>query len=195
MPAVGIVFIVSTSPVAFPQSNMFLAFLLSIPLIGLGPALLYGMLGAAMPRTGGDYVYISRVIHPALGFMTNWLFTVTVISFIAVAGVTFPSTALNVFVATIRADVGKLFSRCKFRLVYHSDRRNGHRNSPIVGISILMALGKAVWSFMKILFFIVMIGSIVNIVYLLSVDNTTFISSWNSMFGSNITYNGVIQLP
>src|SRR5260370_24685942 len=79
MPAVGIVFIVSLSPFAFPQSNMFLAFLIAIPLVGLGPALLYSMLGAAMPRTGGDYVYVSRVIHPALGFMTTWIFTVTVV--------------------------------------------------------------------------------------------------------------------
>ena len=101
MPAVGIVFIVSLSLYAFPQSNMFLAFLIAIPLVGLGPALLYSMLGAAMPRTGGDYVYVSRVIHPALGFMTNWLFTLTVISFIGDAGYVFPSSALNIFVATI----------------------------------------------------------------------------------------------
>ncbi|MGO9644584.1 MAG: amino acid permease, partial [Candidatus Bathyarchaeia archaeon] len=101
MPAVGIVFIVSFTPFGFPQSNMFLAFLVAIPLVAIGPAMIYSMLAAAMPRSGGDYVYVSRIIHPALGFMTSWLFTVTVISFVADAGYVFPSSALNVFVATI----------------------------------------------------------------------------------------------
>jgi len=31
--------------------------------------LTYAMLVASMPRTGGDYVYISRIINPALGFV------------------------------------------------------------------------------------------------------------------------------
>ena len=101
MPAVGIVFIVSATPYAFPQSNMFDAFLISIVLVGLGPALMYGMMAATMPRSGGDYVYTTRVLHPAIGFMTNWIFTVVVLSFIGSAGYVFPSSALNVFVATI----------------------------------------------------------------------------------------------
>lgn len=194
MPAVGIVFIVSLSPFAFPQSNMFLAFLIAIPLVGLGPALLYSMLGAAMPRTGGDYVYVSRVIHPALGFMTNWLFTITVISFIGDAGYVFPSSALNIFVATIGQMTGNA------SLVANSVWFTTHTGEIVTGtilifaVTILMALGRAVWNFMKILFFIVMIGTIVNIIFLLTVSNATFVSAFNSMFASqNVTYAGVIQ--
>ncbi|MFI5420271.1 MAG: APC family permease [Nitrososphaerales archaeon] len=194
MPAVGIVFIVSLSPFAFPQSNMFLAFLIAIPLVGLGPALLYSMLGAAMPRTGGDYVYVSRVIHPALGFMTNWLFTVTVISFIADAGFVFPSSALNIFVATIGQMTGNqsLVSNSAWFTTHTGELVTG--TILIVGVTILMVLGRAVWNFMKILFFIVMIGSIVNIIYLLTVSNATFITTFNNMFASQgVTYNGLIQ--
>jgi amino acid transporter len=33
--------------------------------------LMFAMFGATMPRAGGDYLYISRVIHPAVGFMSN----------------------------------------------------------------------------------------------------------------------------
>lgn len=34
--------------------------------------LVYGSLAGAMPRSGGEYVYNSRVLHPAVGFVTNW---------------------------------------------------------------------------------------------------------------------------
>jgi basic amino acid/polyamine antiporter, APA family len=194
MPAVGIVFIVSLSPYAFPQSNMFLAFLIAIPLVGLGPALLYSMLGAAMPRTGGDYVYVSRVIHPALGFMTNWLFTLTVISFIGDAGYVFPSSALNIFVATIGQLTGNqsLVANSAWFATQQGEIVTG--TVLIFGVTILMALGKAVWNFMKILFFIVMIGTIVNIIFLLTVSNATFITAWNHMFASqNMSYSTVIS--
>jgi amino acid transporter len=32
----------------------------------------YAFLTAAMPRAGGDYVFIGRILHPALGFAANW---------------------------------------------------------------------------------------------------------------------------
>ena len=47
---------------------------------------------------------------------------------------------------------------------------------------------------MKVLFFIVMIGTIVNIVFLLTVSNAVFIHDFNAMFASqNVTYSGIIQ--
>lgn len=36
-------------------------------------ALAYSELGAAMPRSGGEYHYLSKIYHPALGFLSGWL--------------------------------------------------------------------------------------------------------------------------
>lgn len=36
-------------------------------------ALCYGELGANMPESGGEYHYISRIIHPSLGFLSGWI--------------------------------------------------------------------------------------------------------------------------
>lgn len=194
MPAVGIVFIVSASPFAFPQSNMFLAFLIALPLVGLGPALLYAMLAVTMPRSGGDYVYVTRGLNPAIGFMTNWLFTVTVISFIADAGYVFPSSALNIFIATIGQMAGSS------SLVADSAWFSTQTGEVVTGTVLifavmgLMALGRAVWNFMKVLFFIVMIGTFVSILFLASTSNSAFIAAFNTHFASQgITYNGVIK--
>jgi APA family basic amino acid/polyamine antiporter len=36
-------------------------------------ALTYGELGAAMPRSGGEYHFLSRTFHPAVGFLAGWV--------------------------------------------------------------------------------------------------------------------------
>lgn len=42
-------------------------------IVALCGALSYGELAAAMPRSGGEYNFLSRIYHPALGFMAGWL--------------------------------------------------------------------------------------------------------------------------
>lgn len=42
-------------------------------IVALAGALSYGELAAALPRSGGEYNFLSRVYHPALGFMAGWL--------------------------------------------------------------------------------------------------------------------------
>jgi APA family basic amino acid/polyamine antiporter len=42
-------------------------------LIALCGALSYGELGAAFPQAGGEYVFLSRLYHPVLGFLSGWV--------------------------------------------------------------------------------------------------------------------------
>ena len=41
-------------------------------IIALCGALSYGELGAAMPYAGGEYVFLSRLYHPVIGFLSGW---------------------------------------------------------------------------------------------------------------------------
>ena len=41
--------------------------------LALCGALVYAELGALMPQSGGDYVYLSRTFSPALGFLSGWV--------------------------------------------------------------------------------------------------------------------------
>ncbi|MBN1597540.1 MAG: amino acid permease [Bacteroidales bacterium] len=42
-------------------------------LIALMGALSYGKLGSVIPEAGGEYVFLSRLYHPLLGFLSGWV--------------------------------------------------------------------------------------------------------------------------
>lgn len=45
---------------------------------------LYWLLSCAMPRQGGEYIYISRILHPSLGLMSSFMISFTAISWTGV---------------------------------------------------------------------------------------------------------------
>jgi basic amino acid/polyamine antiporter, APA family len=59
----------------FPGVSLGLAFLLA-GLIAIPHVFAYGLFAGVMPRSGGDYLSISRAIHPFWGFVVNATFTV-----------------------------------------------------------------------------------------------------------------------
>ena len=42
-------------------------------IIALSGALCYGEVGAAIPKAGGEYTFLSQLFHPMYGFLSGWL--------------------------------------------------------------------------------------------------------------------------
>ena len=42
-------------------------------IISLCGALVYAELGVTFPKSGGEYVYLSKLIHPFVGFLSGWV--------------------------------------------------------------------------------------------------------------------------
>ncbi len=67
-------------------------------LVAVCGAMTYAELGAAMPRSGGEYNFLARIYHPAAGFVSGW--TSATIGFAgptALAAITFAAYGTSIF--------------------------------------------------------------------------------------------------
>jgi amino acid transporter len=70
--AVGAVFLFLQAPAAFPGGSMLLAVLIGTVVMAFTLLWVYAEFAAAMPRSGGDYVFVSRALHPFVGWLLSW---------------------------------------------------------------------------------------------------------------------------
>jgi amino acid transporter len=89
----------------FPGVSVGLAFLLA-GVIAIPHLYVYGNFAGAMPRSGGDYLSISRSIHPFVGFLVDSTFTVLQIFSTAFIINFIPLFALPSFFQTLAITTG-----------------------------------------------------------------------------------------
>jgi basic amino acid/polyamine antiporter, APA family len=56
----------------YTGGNLIIATILSAVLCGIGFPLVWGILGGSMPRSGGEYIYNSRIISPLIGIAESF---------------------------------------------------------------------------------------------------------------------------
>jgi basic amino acid/polyamine antiporter, APA family len=149
--------------------------------------LLYMFLTLAIPRTGADYVWVGRIIHPSIGLAVNFFYTVITLSLISVNGQTFASVFLGSGFTSAAIITGNS---------YYANIANTI-NQPwviyvIAAIPLLLLLGvknvtKIMWfSFIcGVITFPIVVGS------LLAAGHDGFVNTFNSLSGT--TYQGVLS--
>src|SRR6266446_4210978 len=70
--AVGSVFLLLQAPAIFPGGSMVLSVVIGTVIMAFTLLWVYSEFAAAMPRSGGDYVFVSRALHPFLGWPLSW---------------------------------------------------------------------------------------------------------------------------
>ncbi|HYW02047.1 MAG TPA: amino acid permease, partial [Candidatus Acidoferrum sp.] len=74
-----LIWILTVALYAFPGLDVVVTMVL-VTILAAFWGLTYGLLGAIMPRAGGDYVWVSRTLHPALAFTNNFPFFIVVLA-------------------------------------------------------------------------------------------------------------------
>jgi basic amino acid/polyamine antiporter, APA family len=169
-----------------------------LAVIGSLPVLVnYVFLTASMPRTGGDYVFTSRLVHPALGFAANFGLAIiqiigagAVATFVALLGVVPACSTL----ATITGD--KTWAHI-------ADWAGTKTGSFIIGSAVLTILAlllirgtSAALRFNNTVWFIGFFSLVMMILILLFTSRAGFTREFNSFVGSHSNlhngYNAII---
>lgn len=174
---VGISQTLGFAPAAFQGSNVMIAYVLAaIVMFFFG--WVYLSLTVAMPRSGGDYVWVSRILHPFIGFVTNVSLT-----FVFLTWISFNFTTMVSY-----------FAPAAFYVWGASKETVAAISSPTTQIvvstvltalfAVLMALGtRRVALYMRILFWIVWVGMGLWIIGLLATGGQAFEQSFQSITG------------
>jgi amino acid transporter len=84
----------SLGPAFYVGGNMYLGTLFTL-LLALPTAFIFAMFTTAIPRSGGDYTWISRSLSPVLGFMSNFSYMLWAMFIVGVYGILVPASGLS----------------------------------------------------------------------------------------------------
>jgi basic amino acid/polyamine antiporter, APA family len=181
---VGITEVMAFTPTFWPHANMLLSFLLAAPLVA-ACGLVYLYYTVIMPRSGGDYVWVSRTLNPFLGFFVNFSLTFVFLTWIA-----FNFTYM----------LGTMGPAAAYVAGWHSAALTSPSKGEMMIIAtvltalftVLMIFGvRVVARYMLITLVIVWVGMIAWLVDMAVGSHGHFTSTWNAHSGT--TYAGVLS--
>jgi basic amino acid/polyamine antiporter, APA family len=182
----------------FPNANIFLIVIVGT-VFALFNGLVYSLLAGAMPRSGGEYVYIGRVIHPAIGFMANWGFTWSQYLGIGI----YTQWTVNYGLAVSFATLGHAFGS-KSLLdagVFIQEPWPSFLFGTLLLASVVvvqLAGMRFLRRFLNLFFVIAMAGAVITLIVFLGSSREEFITAFNAFMSSaaglNDAYNAMIQL-
>jgi amino acid transporter len=165
-------------PWLFPGTNLPVAVLLSlIPAAFLGGV--YVLFGIAMPRSGGDYVFISRTLHPSIGLAANMSATAWNLIILGVYANWVATVGLSGMFASIGLSTGN------HTLTSWAASLSGHGWAFAVGTVVILVIGgvllnlRGALRIQKILFYAGMVGILVALAVLALTSHATFVKHFN----------------
>jgi amino acid transporter len=182
---------------SYPGASLELSILIAI--IGaIFQGLTYALLASVYPRSGGDYVYITRIIHPTLGFVMSWNFFVWMLFYLGLnaamvgfqglapmlAGIGFVTNDSNlIFTAQWAATPSAYFAIGVVSIIFYA--------------LLLISGMKNYFTFQKVLFVVAMASTLVVVALLAVTSHDAFVTRFNALAKpySNVddTYRLMIQ--
>lgn len=169
---------------AFPGANLPLVVVITV-ILCIVPTLMYGWLGTAMPRSGGDYVFVSRIIKPIIGFAANFNITTWYVLFMG----QFASLVAPLGIGAALTTIG--VSTHHQSLVNAAADVSSHNWSFGIGVAtliisaIMMSLRVAVWTRIVVIIFALSIIGVVIAAILTGINSQGDFAGNLTRFGGN----------
>lgn len=179
-------------PAWFTGADIILAMVIT-SLLYIPVYLTYGLIVASFPRTSGDYVYISRILYPSLGFAASfniWFWNVFVLSisayWVSTLALSPALTATGLLLNNSSVvSLGNALSTPLWSFVIGT--------ICIVLVSIAAGIGVKRMIILQNVFFIVgVIGYVILLGVMASKTHTDFVNAFNALFPSN-TVSSIIS--
>ncbi|MFB0563456.1 MAG: APC family permease [Candidatus Lokiarchaeia archaeon] len=184
----GILFlsVQALQPGYFPGANLSVSYILGLIFV-LPLYMIYAIFSRAMPRSGGDYIFVSRVLGPGLGFVASWgvwistLLTMGVLAFQAVSFISYYVMLYGLYSWNL-SFVGWA--------IWLTDPVSG----VIFGVVLVLILGGLLMASMRgslwlirILFVIPIVGALATVWILFTSSPMEMWWAWNNIFGWSTT--------
>src|SRR5215813_12173227 len=203
--AVGSVLLLQQAPAIFPGGNLVLAVIIGTLIMAFTLLWVYSEFAAAMPRSGGDYVFVSRSLHPFLGWLLSWSQGIWLIffwiGFNAWFALTFAAPTAMVTIGTVTGSQGWITAANDLLAKY--DFLGIHMQWLVFAfgtvLNVLFALllifgGRVYWRVQKWLFLLAGLAILI-MVGLLLVRGGSFTASWDSFAAGNGTLRYAQVIP
>jgi amino acid transporter len=185
--AIGVLWALSAFPGADPVWATIIAVALNIPIL-----IMMALLASSMPRTGGDYVWVSRILSPPLAMISNFAAALS-----AMIGATFWARFFPVFaLGPILVGLGVFFDNTtmvEWGTNFQTDNLwifLGGGSMIILMTLILVAGVKTTFRWQNTFWIIATLGTFVAFIAFLIGDSAAFNSNFNSLnaeFGGGTT--------
>ncbi len=184
------VLVATQAPSAFPGASPFWVCVFA-GVLCIFPVLLYALFTAVMPRSGGDYVFASRTLHPWVGFAANFNITAWYLLVIAYFSYLLAPFGISTAFATIGATApSATFTRWASD-VTSKGWEFGIGSVTLILVAVLMSFGlRRALAIYKWLFALSIVGVAIAVVVLIVNGRSDFRSAVGH-YGGN--YDGIIS--
>ncbi len=189
--AFGIFYALGVFPGADIVTALLIAFAINIPV-----CVMMSMMASAMPRTGGDYVWISRILHPSVAVVSNFAASISALIGAAFWARSFAVLALGPTLAVLGAVINNS-GMINFGNTVSGSDATGQWWTFALGTVLVVLLAftmsagtKASFRVQNVCWIIASIGTFLAFGALALVSNAGFVANFNAFAKSGFTFTG-----
>ena len=185
-----------TTEILYPGSDFGVATIFAM-IVCIVSGFLYMVLSIAMPRSGGDYVYLSYTLHPALGFMVGGGFVAGIFYWIALTSGWCVQSIAYLYQGIGLATSNAALLQTGSGLINPMTLFIGGTIAVILGAIFIILGTRFLRRFFIGMFVVAMAGSVALLLLLMSISHLQFVQNFNGLMqpytGLSDTYDGIIS--